>query len=230
MREKTFTKKTILSSFKNTGLFPFNPDIILKKIEAEKAQERPKTPPQEVEQIFASTPHTTKEIIQHGQRLNNTLHTQNFYDLDPINIERFVKGALANAHNSQLTERELAKIHDTATTKAARRRLTGKVVQKGGVVVIEDVRYQKAKRDEDEIAKARRVLERAEAKAKAWQDRVDKTTTRLFKAYGKSTKKVLQTRDNLRKERRRVGCAIVKYIELYRSGVIELSGTKDGRP
>ena len=155
----------------------FHLDIILKKIKAEKTQEYSKTPPQEVEQIFASTSHTIKEIIQHEQKLNNILHTQSFYDLDSINIEHFMKGALTNAYNSQLTEQELAKIHDTATIKAACRRLTGKVVQKGGVVMIEDVQHQKAKQDEDEIVKARRMLERAKAKAKAWQDQVDKTTT-----------------------------------------------------
>ena len=44
MRNQTFSSATILSSFRNTGLVPYNPDVVIRKLAAIQTR-RPTTPP-----------------------------------------------------------------------------------------------------------------------------------------------------------------------------------------
>ena len=72
-----------------------------------------------------------------------------------------MKGALASAHSLEISNRDLELIHRTAVSKAARKKLDGRVTQVGGVISVRDVRAKVSKHEEDELAKATKVYEKA---------------------------------------------------------------------
>ena len=87
-------------------------------------------------------------------------------------LERFIRGSVTNAINRIIAERDLEITHREAMAQAARKKLTGKIAQKGRVILVQDVRARIAKRNANVVEKARKALERAEAakarKEKAW--------------------------------------------------------------
>ena len=82
--------------------------------------------------ILAQTPHTTKELIEQGEKLHKTI---NELQLDNKNLEsqmnRFIKGSIASAYGVELSERDLLAIRKEINAKAARKKLGGNVAQKG---------------------------------------------------------------------------------------------------
>ena len=71
IRSNTFKRGTILSAWEKSGLFPFNPEIVLQKIS------RPQTlPPPLVENILPSsppTPYTPKSTIGYSCKMRNRI-------------------------------------------------------------------------------------------------------------------------------------------------------------
>ncbi len=78
-------------------------------------------------------------------------------------LERFIRGSVTNAINRIIAEHDLKITHREAITRAACKKLTAKIAQKGGVILMRDVRARTAKRNTNEVEKARKALERAEA-------------------------------------------------------------------
>ncbi len=87
-------------------------------------------------------------------------------------LERFIRGSVTNLINRIIAELDLEITHREAMAQAARKKLTGKIAQKGRIILVQDVRARIAKRNANEVEKARKALERAEAaearKEKAW--------------------------------------------------------------
>ena len=78
MRTQTFRKSTIESAFRNTGLIPYNPEIVLQKDRALPGPRRTSTPPppdptNEMSAICATTPHHPHEVKSQAQILINTM-------------------------------------------------------------------------------------------------------------------------------------------------------------
>ena len=164
MRDMTFTQSTVTSSFKKTGLVPYDPNMVLHKITAIQSSRRrqatPPPPPQA--EWHARTPRTSKEVIDFGIGLHKVLKDNNAIEKGyRKHVSRFVKGALASAHSLEISNRDLELVHKTAVRKAARKKLDGRVAQTGGVISVGDVRAKAAQHDEDEMAKATRAYERA---------------------------------------------------------------------
>ena len=66
----------------------------------------------------------------------------------------FIKGSIANANLLELTQRDLQAIHTAALAKRARQKLAGIVVQKGGIVIVRDVRHNYLHRIQEGSSKA----------------------------------------------------------------------------
>ncbi len=182
---QTFTESTIRSAWKNTGLIPYNPQVVLSKIAAIQASTRSVTPPYQPP-VFAHTPHTAEEVIAHGKKLQSTMRNLNIVDEGfQVHVDRFIKGSITSAHTRQLSERDLMATRQEAISKATQKKLSGNVAQKGGVISVKDVRQKAHQRQETEVQKAEKVLFRAQNKEDRRQNFIDRTTTRLFKAYGK---------------------------------------------
>ena len=164
MHDRTFTKSTILSSFKKTGLVPYDPDVVFQKITAVRNSRRRKATPPRLPQPewYERTPQNSKELVDFGRGLHKALK-DNHAIKKPFqrHISRLVKGALVSAHSLGISNRDLELIHRTAVSKAVRKKLDGKVAQVGGVISVRDVRAKALKHDDDELAKATKVYEKA---------------------------------------------------------------------
>lgn len=115
--------------------------------------------------VCTTTPHRPHEIKNQANTLINSMRRDQrlVYPKFQPYLERFFCGSVTNSLRCSIAERDLEITHREAIARAARRKLTGRVAQKGGVITVRDVRAKVTKREETEVEKARKALERAEA-------------------------------------------------------------------
>ena len=182
MRLKTFTKSTILAAFRNTGLVPYNPNVVISKIEAQSRQRPTTPPPPPSAPLLARTSRTSTEVIIFGTKLQRSMQTNDAIDGNyRLRVDRFFKGAMASAHAQQLAERDLLTSARASIAKAARKKLAGTVAQSGGVITVRDVRAKITKRHKNKVEKAQKVLHRAKAAALKKQQVIDNAEKKLWK-------------------------------------------------
>ena len=170
MRTQTFKKSTIKSAFKNTRLILYNPEIVLQKIctlpkLTRTSTSPPLDPTNKITSICAITPHRLYDVKSQTQTLINSIkkdHRLVHPKFRPY-LDRFIRGSVSNSLRCSIAERDLEITYSEAIARAARKKLTGRVAQKGGVITVRDVRAKVTKRAESEVEKARRALDRAEA-------------------------------------------------------------------
>ena len=68
----------------------------------------------------------------------------------------------------EIVEDELKSVQRHATAKAARKKLTGTVAQKGGIITIGDVRASFQAREESELQKAEAVAQKQQSSKAAF--------------------------------------------------------------
>ena len=201
IRSPTFKKSIIRSAVKNTGLISYNLEIVLRKIRALKPAPRAVTPPpslipdMQVRAVCDTTSRHSDEIKGLAETLLRTMKQNEWLvnrKLRPY-LEQFIRGSVTNAINRIIAERDLEIIHQEAIARAACKKLTGKIAQKGKVILVRDVPARIAKRNATEVEKARKALERAEAaearKEKAWlatQKNLQKQLHKELKAFVKA--------------------------------------------
>ena len=78
-------------------------------------------------------------------------------------LDRFIRGSVSNSLRCSIAERDLEITYSEAIACATRKKLTGRVAQKGGVITVRDIQAKVTKRAENEVEKARKALDRAEA-------------------------------------------------------------------
>ena len=91
-------------------------------------------------------------------------------------------------HVRQISERDLRASQVLFIAKAARRKLDGKVAQKGGVITVRDVRAKVTKRTQNEVEKIKQAYERVVLAAEKKQlilDRKYKTIARSMPRQAK---------------------------------------------
>ena len=149
IRVQTFKRSTIIHSFKNSGLIPFNPLIVLQKI---KLPNRPSTP--ETEDLFPiqlwactpKTPQTTKQYVNYFKK--------KIEKRQPIPwraLQKIYNAALHNTISLSLAMEELQAIQASVQKRNKRQQPNQRVVQKGGLINVGDARLTIAKRiDKDQ--------------------------------------------------------------------------------
>ena len=170
MHTQTFRKPTIQSAFRKTGLIPYNPEVVLQQIRTLPRFTRTITPPppdpaNEITSVCTTTPHRPHEIKNQAHTLINSMRRNQRLvhpKFQPY-LDRFIWGSVTNFLRCSIAERDLEITHREAIARAARKKLTGRVAQKGGVITVRDVRAKVTKRVETEVEKARKALDRAEA-------------------------------------------------------------------
>jgi hypothetical protein len=182
VRRQAFKESTIRSAFQKTGIFPFNPIPILQAIQ-DRLPERTPTPPQNPQSSPFTTPLTLRQINKVASSLEAVLEDDS--DLDPDfshDINRFIRGSLSLATELVQTKRDLKRTKLAEQTARERRAQKNTPLQVGGVLTVEQGREMVHQRAENEVEKARRVLEAAEKK-----DR--KTRKKVFIAAAKEARK-----------------------------------------
>ena len=84
--------------------------------------------------------------------------------------------------------------------QATRKKLSGKVAQKSGVISVKEVRAKTIAQDQDEVDKAKRALARAENKILREKEAVEKGITKAWKAVGKELRVVIKAYKKSRSE------------------------------
>lgn len=162
---KSFKKTTILSSFEKTGIHPWNPQLVLQKIYERVVLAHPVTPEPQSSPCLYRTPTTYKQINKVAYQIESQIKDLEDDELKPYikaNILRFINGALAQGAELIQTMSDLKRTK-LAEEQAYRRRLNkNRQLQSGGILTVADSREITKKLEEDELTKARRVVEKAE--------------------------------------------------------------------
>jgi DDE superfamily endonuclease len=224
IRRQTFKASTVMSSFRATGLVPYDPVVVLSKLTGpstdqddwmyesgdiggldlditldEESWLTDQITPQNVRQFEVAQADIYRSIA------NLTGEFEDFrYQLD-----KFMKGALATAQIGQLAMDELAAVRRAVQSRKARTSTSSRVVQKGGVVTVEQARHKIKKRVEDDEAKLVRLLKarddrEAKIEAKAIKRAEIDERKRLKSIAAAEKKQAIETRRAERAEAKRL--------------------------
>ncbi|KAK4148489.1 hypothetical protein C8A00DRAFT_19691 [Chaetomidium leptoderma] len=164
VRRKAFKESTIIAAFKKTGIWPFNPQVVLQVVRDRQARRTPSPPPMPDSSPF-STPLTLRQINRVAERLEDIMERQDNIDLGfADDLQRFIRGSLITATELVQVKRDLQRTKMAEAVALARRHQKNRPLQSGGVLTAAQARRIVKQRDEDEVAKARRVVEQAETR------------------------------------------------------------------
>ena len=114
-----------------------------------------------------------------------------------------MKGALASAYSLEILNCDLELIHRTAVSKAARKKLDGRVAQVGGVISVRDVRAKASKHKEDEFAKATKVYKKVLGAKQKRQPAGLNTEKKVWKGLFSEARSYIAARKRLKVDRRK---------------------------
>ncbi|OWT42926.1 transposase [Pochonia chlamydosporia 170] len=152
------SKLEFLAVIEGTGTVPFNPLLVLQALKervVEKEADRTPSPPPAASSSQFLTPLTLRQINKVADRIEDTLKGSDI-NLSPgltHNISRFIRGSLINATELVQGNEEY-------------------FLQSGGVLTVAGGRRMVVQREEDLLAKARRVVEAAELRAQKARKKV----------------------------------------------------------
>ena len=159
MRNKTFTKSTILSSWKATGLIPFDPDKVVKPLREKLhswIQEEEERLITSSSNTFTTSTWPTPEKLSELRQYTDYLEEYEFEDEQcHKRYQRFVKAALAKAISGAEAEETLREHKKRAALSAKLKEGTRKVIAKGGVLNAGEAMAKIEDRRREEVEKAR---------------------------------------------------------------------------
>ena len=187
IRLSTFKPSTIISSFRKTGLIPFDPEIVLAKLSpAEQgissAETSHTTPPPQTADL-TSTPRTIRTLQYQANALQAHINSE----ADSIqlsltttkSLQTFIQGSLLQAQSGAQAFSDLQDMRSAEVARAARKARSRRSIQKGGVLYAHQarsmVRQKEVESLEKQVAKAQRSLDVISQKAenrvkKHWKD------------------------------------------------------------
>lgn len=171
IRNQALKPSTIRSSFRYTGLFPFDADLVVNKLRESLQRQRESTP---VDQISATTdpdsiPLSTPSSVRRLKRyIVDVLDDPSLNDLpSPLKhkVQKIFKGAVIQATAGDLAREYLDSSTAAERARQLRHQPGRRQVQVGGVLYVSTARSMIKDRNDEEICKAKAVIARAEAKA-----------------------------------------------------------------
>lgn len=153
---------SIMSAFKKTGIWPFNSQHVLEEV----AARMPKTPspPPQLSSSVEGTPFTLRQFNKIAGRISGSLNDPSL-GLSPnqaIRLTRFIKGSLVVANELVQTKRDLGRTKLAERVNKSRRAQKNYHLQTGGVLTVADGREMVQKKANNEIEKARKIVQRYE--------------------------------------------------------------------
>jgi len=156
IRDATFKQSTIKSGWAQAGIWPWDPQKALHKVQ----EELPTTPPPTSSCGSTPTPQTQRTLKQF---IEDTRAKVADNSASVNRILRLAKAATALADLHELTVKELESLTAAARERKERQAASRRQVQKGGVLTAKDARMAVEKRMKDE---AKRAAATAARKAK----------------------------------------------------------------
>ena len=187
VRRKTFKKETILSAFKKSGLVPYNPLVVLRRIQ--ERQERAVTlpPPPPSAQELQSSPFNTPVTLRQLNKLASNLQTQvKKEDVNPElkrTLDQFVRGALTQGTELLHTMRDLKRTKMAEEITRQRRSQKNQQLKSGGVLTVEHARKIVVQKEDDALGKARKLVERADIQLRNMYKKLFAETAKVARKY-----------------------------------------------
>jgi DDE superfamily endonuclease len=160
IRKQTFKRNSILSSFRECGLVPYMPSIVLAKVQEYEAPpdrtRRFSTPPLDLlDWQDPVTPLTDRALQRHADALLTATPTRRATIED-----QFVKGALIQAKCATQMKNQLAENTAVEKERQARKSRPMRQLQSGGTIYAYKAREMVKQRDEDGGTQLERALDR----------------------------------------------------------------------
>ena len=160
VRAQAFTESTILSAFRKTGLMPYNPELVVGAMQELVREEATPEPDKGIEQELdlLQTPHKHLEVRKFAQQLSDELDEAEISPGLRMKVRKFMKGSLARVEAGAQAENDYSHTKVAENARAARKKASSKVVQKGGVIYADQARKRIKFREEgDAEADAKRI-------------------------------------------------------------------------
>jgi hypothetical protein len=146
IRKKTFKPRTIRHGFRDTGIVPFNPQVVLAVL-----PDQPQTPVSSSgsgSALSGNTPQTTRKVEAMWDALIEQDDDIHFFDI----LNKLQKSAIAQAHLVDTLRRELTSSEQAKMARQRRAQASHRQISYGGVVRSADIRKMVRKEQEyDEI-------------------------------------------------------------------------------
>ncbi len=169
VRQKAFKKSTIIHTFEKTGIHPFNPQPVLKSLQLRVTTFTP-SPPSSTRGLQSSpfnTPLTLRQIDKVADKLEEAIkETEGLAEEAIQTTQRLVRGAKSIAAELIQVKRDLGRTQMAEMARRQRRAKKNAALQSGGTLEVSEARNMVKQRKEDEIAKAKRLVEASEQRIK----------------------------------------------------------------
>ena len=175
-RRQAFKKATISSAFKKTGIWPFNPQVVLDVLQQRVPQRTPSPSTEQCRQDQGSspfqTPHTLRQLNKVADVLTEELCDDDFDHRFRYNLGRFIRGSLTQATELVQTRRDLSRTRYAEYVQNRRRVMKNTPLKAGGLITVKEARRMAQKRQEAEQAKILAAAEAAERRKQQRHQRI----------------------------------------------------------
>lgn len=139
-RQQAFKKSTILSAFKKTGIWPYNPHPVLAILQERVAQRTPSPTPdgQESGSSPFSTLMTLRQLNKVAYWLTEDLCDDDFDDRFRGNLNNFIRGSLIQATELVQTRRDLSRTSYAQLVQNKRRSIKNTPLKPGGTISVRE--------------------------------------------------------------------------------------------
>jgi hypothetical protein len=158
-RKQAFKTATIQAAFRKTGLWPFQPSIVLQVVQERQAV---RTPLPAVDPALNSSPFGTPVTLRQMKKLADKLSIL-AGGID--DVRKFVRGSIVTATELVQVKRNLQRTKMAEDIANRRRLQKNRSLQSGGVLTVAKAHRMVKVREDDELARARRVVQAAEQRA-----------------------------------------------------------------
>ncbi|KJZ68936.1 hypothetical protein HIM_11679 [Hirsutella minnesotensis 3608] len=154
VRLQAFKESTIRSAFRKTGIFPFNPQVVLQCLEARQARTPTPPPNSGPHSSPFETPLTLRQINKVADKLEIVLEDDESLDPDfSHDLSRFIRGSLSLATELVQTKRDLGQTKMAERIRQQRKAMKNIQLQSGGVLLVAQGREMVQQREDDQIAR-----------------------------------------------------------------------------
>lgn len=169
IRLQTLKQSTILSAWRQTGLIPWNPDVVVDQVRAQVAAQPhtpspPKTPPLDI----VETPSTSAALRDLAMQLID----DEKLDLNNGTIRKFLEGSLKQAEAGNLALNHLSQTQAAEKAREQRKKGSRRVTQRGGLLYAYEARSVQINRAQKEEAMARRYVEKQQQEDNETEDEI----------------------------------------------------------
>lgn len=160
MRQQAFKTSTLRHAFRDTGITPINPQLIINKLPHDELEpdlqqffdssESDAFDISESEQEWDTTPRSSKDLRAHAEWLQAQAVKHELPQTFQVALDKLIKAATIHAQNYEVIDEELTRVLEKTSQRQKRERLSQKRVLKAGIITVGMARHLISGRFENE--------------------------------------------------------------------------------